>query len=318
MNNMFNPQARRSRGFTLVELLVVIAIIGILVALLLPAVQAARESARRTQCSNNMKQLGLGLLNYESTHRCFPPAALSVGTWQQAWTPYVFPFIEMASIPYDFNYSWNHPENFQKIQANGLANNQNIIPTLICPSAPNPLNRLGLAGLNLNAAPTDYCPMININNGIQNPFLVGPPDSPYFNKVTNFDLYPGIMGLNLFRRVGEITDGTSNTLILVECAGRVQQWDMGKKNPNTSNQATPWANPRCGIVSNGCDPRNPGLLIGPNGVNCTNFSEVYAFHPGGANVGLSDGSVRLLNAQTPIYIVTALRTRSYGEVVVVD
>jgi prepilin-type N-terminal cleavage/methylation domain-containing protein/prepilin-type processing-associated H-X9-DG protein len=305
VNFMFHPRTRRKGGFTLVELLVVIAIIGILVALLLPA--------------------GLGLHNYENTYRCFPPAALGTPPpGGQALTPFILPYIELATIPYDFKYAWNHAENNAVIRSNGLANNQNIIPTLICPSAPIAVSRLGFNAAGLNGGPSDYCAFINI--AATNPFLTAAPSSPYFNQTSPgaSDVYPGFFGLNLFRRVGEIVDGTSNTLMLVECAGRTQHWEVGRRvnttPPSTVNMTGTWANPRIGIISNGCDPSRPfppttGTVNGPAGVNCTNFSEIYAFHPGGANVVLGDGSVRLLNSQTPIYIVTALRTRSYGEVI---
>src|SRR5690348_9774960 len=92
------------RAFTLVELLVVIAIIGVLVALLLPAVQTAREAARRTRCSNNLKQLGLALHNYEGTHRCFPPGAIWNSTTTAFTTPrlnfhcLLFPYIEQNNV----------------------------------------------------------------------------------------------------------------------------------------------------------------------------------------------------------------------------
>src|SRR5213595_509658 len=98
------PAFFRRRAFTLVELLVVIAIIGVLVALLLPAVQSAREAARRTQCKNNLKQLGLALHNYEGTHRCFPPGVIWNSTTTTFTTPrlnfhcLLFPYIEQNNV----------------------------------------------------------------------------------------------------------------------------------------------------------------------------------------------------------------------------
>ena len=104
------PVSHRPRTFTLVELLVVIAIIGVLVALLLPAIQAAREAARRSQCKNNLKQIGLALHNYESTRRTFPPGYTSAATtingpgtgpgWR--WGAYILPYLEESSIQIDF------------------------------------------------------------------------------------------------------------------------------------------------------------------------------------------------------------------------
>ena len=111
-------QARRPlAGFTLVELLVVIAIIGVLVALLLPAIQAAREAARRTQCSNNLKQISLGLNNYHDTYRTFPP-----GAWNEAnrgnrlaWTVFILPFIEQSALyeQYRFDEPWDSESNLK-------------------------------------------------------------------------------------------------------------------------------------------------------------------------------------------------------------
>src|SRR5687768_6007213 len=107
----------RQRGFTLVELLVVIAIIGVLVALLLPAVQAAREAARRTQCSNNLKQIGLAMHNYHDTHKQFPPAyvADSNGTPMHSWRVLILPYIEANHIydRYDQTQPWDSATNRQ-------------------------------------------------------------------------------------------------------------------------------------------------------------------------------------------------------------
>ena len=306
---------KKSRlAFTLVELLVVIAIIGILVGLLLPAVQAAREAARRMQCSNNFKQLGLSMLNYESTYQRFPASIVATANPvnQHSWVPSILPYMELGNIPYDFNLSWNHANNATVLRANGRANNQNIITSLICPSAPSVDGRLGAN----NAAPSDVA---SFNNPIliPHPYLTGPSASPYFpNNLPPVDnTYPSVLGNNVFRRIGEVTDGTSNTILLVECAGRTQSYQMGKMQSQFSNTQGVWSNPRVGVISNGFDPAIPLQAFGPCAINCSNSSEVYSFHTGIANVVLCDGSVRGLSASTPLYLLTALRTRSGGEVI---
>ena len=105
---MVYPLPKRQSGFTLVELLVVIAIIGVLVALLLPAVQSAREAARRMSCSNNLKQLSLALHNYEDTHKTLPPAGIDSN--QMSWTVLLLPYFEQQNLYDKFNFNkgaWN-------------------------------------------------------------------------------------------------------------------------------------------------------------------------------------------------------------------
>ena len=139
-----NEQTRR--GFTLVELLVVIAIIGVLVALLLPAVQSARESARRMQCSNTVKQIGLAMHNFHDVNLCLPPGGVATSTGPtvahtkfsiplnviHGWGVFFYPYMEQKSLSdqYQWNQNWHHASNLQvqKTFVNGL----------ICPSSPEP------------------------------------------------------------------------------------------------------------------------------------------------------------------------------------
>ncbi len=316
---------RRCKAFTLIELLVVIAIIAILIALLLPAVQQAREAARRTQCKNHLKQLGLALHNYESTYTTFP--ALIFATPQTSFVPYTFPFLEQ-NAPYDTNVAWNHPNNATTINPLiGKTNNSQLINVYICPSSPSAVSRFSTAPASPGAAPADYCGMINIPTGAaaNAPGLVAVPGSPYFGRDLNnsyWELYPGIMGLNVCRKVRDVTDGMSNTILLVEAAGRPQWWEMGKlKDPAPASAAvTPafrgwWANPAYGINSYGFDPYSAATIGGQCAINCSNATEVYSFHTGGAHVLMGDGSVRFLNANMPYFLLTAMRTRGFGEVV---
>jgi prepilin-type N-terminal cleavage/methylation domain-containing protein len=145
----------RSHGFTLVELLVVIAIIGILVALLLPAVQKIREAANRTQCANNLKQLGLALQNYRSDKGAFPPGRVKVGTVDyHGWITYILPYIDQENLfrQYRFDYPWQDTSSSNN---NALAGEH--LKTLVCPSAPPNRNTT-------NRAMTDYSATNIVNN----------------------------------------------------------------------------------------------------------------------------------------------------------
>jgi prepilin-type N-terminal cleavage/methylation domain-containing protein len=162
------------RGFTLVELLAVIAIIGVLVALLLPAIQAAREAARRMQCGNNLKQIGLGLQNYHDTYQAFPFAwmidlskGLGPGMNAQVWGVRILPFIEQQPLKdqYDDMYpAFDQLAVLPPVQGN-LQVIRTILPVYLCPSAAgDPASRVYTADLNpagypltWRAAPSDYC-----------------------------------------------------------------------------------------------------------------------------------------------------------------
>ncbi len=319
-----SPKTDRHAGFTLIELLVVIAIIGILIALLLPAVQKVREAANRTQCANNLKQLGLALHNFHDSRGGFPAARQDVPPYagmhedppRISWTASVLPYIEQGNLQnrYRLDRDYQEPENDGTPPYTGAdaGPNQTDIKVFVCPSAPPDRKGANHRGV------LDYPPPSQIRR--PNPFVIKmPPADPTWD---------GVLGLNVRRRLTDITDGTSNTLLLVEDGGRNQYWEMGRYLGNTrpsdvlGGESGAWAVPGSHLNVAGFDPTKIGTgeptQPGPCAVNCTNDQEIYSFHAGVANVLLADGSVRPLRANTDINIVIALITRNQGEIVPAD
>ena len=309
---MFNAykQVRWFRGaFTLVELLVVIAIIGVLVALLLPAVQAARESARNSQCQNNLKQVGLALQNFEGAWGHFPPGAVNgpfpaagvITATKHGWVVFLLPYLEEQAV-YD-QYLWDADGGGGSDSA-GARTVQ--LKLLQCPSAEsdrtldwqNPRTEEWLR----NNACTDYAAVLSVDSVLAELGLINP--------VPN---YKGVLSLNFMARVADIPDGTSRTILIAEAAGRPALW-QGGQGVGSSN-CGPWPQWRnCQIAISGTTPPTY-TSPGPCAINCTNNNEIYSFHPAGANVLFADGSVHHLIASIDIRVLAGLVTRDGEEVV---
>jgi prepilin-type N-terminal cleavage/methylation domain-containing protein/prepilin-type processing-associated H-X9-DG protein len=291
-----NTKNRPARfAFTLIELLVVIAIISILIGLLLPAVQKVREAAGRISCQNNLKQIALGLHNFHDANSGFPAAETNT-PFTQSWFPYLFPYIEQNNVAalYDFQTNWNDASTNDNL--NGGVN-QTVVKILLCPSAPS--GRVGAR----NRGITDYDTISTITR--PNPYVTNmPPSDP---------TWIGVLGLNVHRRITDITDGSSNTLLVCESAGRNALYQMGHLVSSGSTSGA-WCNPATTIAVTGF---NPATLTSPGScaVNCTNANEIYGLHPNGANVAFADGSVRTLPAGLDINIVIPLMTRACGELI---
>ena len=281
----------RSRGFTLIELLVVIAIIAVLIALLLPAVQQAREAARRTQCRNNMHQLGLALHNYHDVYGTFP--AGTRGQWgalKDGWSclASLLPFVDEAAIYNSLNFDG------LGVLANDTAGAQRI-NTYLCPSARGPLKSYPSAPMTKNWCYTSYC---SVWGGMTHGQATTAAGS-YRNGVTTYDAWT---------RIRSIRDGTSNTFAMGEAgnlAGPVYPkfwiWAYGYGYDRTV-LTTGW--PINHTKSAACTYWGVG--------GCASFG---SFHEGGAFFLFADGQVRFLSENIDQTTYIALASRNGNEII---
>ncbi len=306
---MFTTASHR-RGFTLIELLVVIAIVGVLMTLLVPAVQKVREAANRVVCSNNLHNLGLALHQYHEEHAKFPPARvlgpypeLTVTTAiEHSWAVFLLPYIEQGRLSplYHWDRDFRDPLNAAVVSTS--------LKIMLCPSAePRPLDVFTSGGfVNHVTAVGDYTPVLRVE-----------PTLALLNLVDPVADYRGVLNSNAQTRFADIYDGTSNTIMLTECAGRPELWRAGQHVPGFRVRGAGWADARSAFTMQGFT--YDGLITpGPCGLMCTNDREIYAFHPRGTNVLFADGGVRSLAAGTSIRIVARLLTRNGKEVVTAD
>jgi prepilin-type processing-associated H-X9-DG protein len=320
--NMPTPQ-RRLAAFTIVELLVVIAVIGILIGMLTPAVQQARESSRRSQCSNNLKQIGIAYHCYETVSLSLPPAYLSgpppypgqpssdpkpaVG-----WGIFILPYLDYKSLYDQYNFKAIFYDGYPtEIRNQRIANTS--IPIFQCPSAPPrgpytySFNYPGYPSMSWQASAADYSPVARVHEDLTN----------YLGLTYTADQRKGALEPDRPTPPNIISDGSSHTILVAEIAGKNDLWQNGRNSgQKLSGQyggqggwadATSAASVLIGSSDDGT------TAPGSNGVNSSNDLGLYSFHRSMVNVLMADGSILIIPSDIDILALINLVTRAGGE-----
>lgn len=333
-------------GFTLIELLVVIAIIAVLIALLLPAVQQAREAARRSQCKNNLKQLGVAIHNFENSFKHLPTSNRppTTGSKRIAGITRILPYIDQAPLYnlYDQTLQWSDPNvNMRAVVSTKL-------PILVCPSSPqggaldgDPDGTTTPSGYNNNmVASGDYAWAKGVDLGVL-AYVPGLASVAQFSDPTNtaYKYYPGMMAQNVDAKFADVLDGLSNTIAAHESGGRPAHWIRGLKQngslPSTRVNGGGWCRPASDLLVTGSradgtalfgttpfnatNGHNVGAESYPNGTfGVQGTSQPYSFHVGGAQFLMGDGSVRFIGENVNLAVFVAAVTRAGGEITNLD
>lgn len=298
--------SRSRKGFTLIELLVVIAIIAILLALLLPAVQQAREAARRTQCRNNLHQIGLAVHNYNDIYNQFPNANANSALDGGSLFVSILPMIDQANgyNMYDFGRSNSDPNNVEVTKQH--------LPFYLCPTAPMS-RQVPSCSADSGRAPGNYA--VSIGSQDYNPYWSYIPGMPRPNLNGAIVYTDSVAGRTGFR---DMTDGSSSTLMVGETAYNLSDYlfSSGDCVGQSRYSFTYWSNPYPG--STACTTRyafNPTDIEG-DGVFDPNWTRSFrSEHVGGVFFLIADGHIQFVSENIDALLLDSLATRNGMEVI---
>jgi hypothetical protein len=308
---------RRRPGFTFWELLVLLGIGLVLVSLAIPAVVKAREASGRVRCANNLRRIGEACNGFENTYGFFPSSIKELGP-QRSWAMQILPWIEQEELAHQYDYEkpWYDPANAEAVR--------HQVPLFYCPSSPYGMRTAsGTAKIKTtspegdpvrtrasftDAACTDYAVIHQVR---KEAFVRGLVEKAG----------PGMLAEDLFPRRGDVPDGLGNTLMVVEAAGRPDEWMAGRLTRNDVKPEDAVLASRDndfslrGFTWDEATQRYSNVHSGPCAINCSNVEGVYSFHNGGAQAVLGDGSVRFLRQDLSTALLARLVTRAGGETV---
>ncbi len=334
----------RKRGFTLIELLVVIAIIAILIALLLPAVQQAREAARRTQCKNNLKQIGLALHNYHDVSDSFPIGVQHAHNgsnpnngWGVSWYAGILPYVEQASMFNGLTFNGAHPGWVDNGVAAGNLNGQVVggitMTFMLCPSSP--LDTMGDTGRGYRTTRSQYVGVLGATDDDQTPprWVNTPAQRGCCNCCGSGSIRNGFAAtggpFNRGRsfKIRDIKDGTSNTIQVGEQSDFVVDLNnpaAGKTSQINSHHGFLMGTDRPGFDTNRrafnvttvrYAPNEPKVGMDGVGSNSGENNGFFSAHPGGVQVLLADGSARFISENIDMLTLRYLCNRADRQVI---